>query len=51
MRGASGTLVTGTSSPRCVGTSVELHEDCEPPGDTLEMLFQQPPGHTLAQPG
>ena len=30
---------------------VELLEDCEPPGDTLEMLFQQLPGHTLAQPG
>ena len=30
---------------------VELHEDWEPPGVTLEMLFQQPPGHTLAQPG
>ena len=28
---------------------VELHEDCESPGDTLEMLFQQPPGDTLAQ--
>lgn len=30
---------------------VELREDCEPPGDTLEMLFQQPPGDTLAQSG
>ena len=30
---------------------VELHEDCESPGDTVEMLFQQLPGHTLAHPG
>jgi len=29
---------------------VELYEDCEPPGVILEMLFQQPPGHTLVQP-